>query len=311
MNPQPLVAPLRELAKAGARQQRCEVHIFDAVTGVDQMIFSTNQILLEAPNWHTDGHLILNGNGTLWALQPEAGSVIEAIEITGVPNLNNDHVLSPDHQNIYVSANDDWHIYKAPASGGQAGKITKDVPNQLHFLHGVSFDETELAYVQLRLDADDVFNSGRIHVLNLATGEDRVLVNGDGPEDGSEYSIDDEWIYFSTENFSATAGHAQIARARRNGNDFEQLTFDDRVNWFPHQSLDGKFWVYLSYPTGTLGHPADLPVELKLVRADDWQNAETVVEIFGGQGTINVNSWSPSSSKFAYVSYPISDVTEV
>jgi Tol biopolymer transport system component len=142
----------------------------------------------------------------------------------------------------------------------------------------------------------------------LASGEDRVLVNGDGPEDGSEYSIDDQWIYFSTENFSSSPGHAQIARARRDGSDFEQLTFDDQVNWFPHQSLDGQFWVYLSYPTGTIGHPADLPVRLKLVRNDDWKNAETVVELLGGQGTINVNSWSPNGNKFAYVAYPMTQV---
>jgi TolB protein len=301
-----LSVPLRELINEDGRIQRCEVHVFDVETGVDTVVYSTKDVLLEAPNWHRYGHLILNGNGTLWALRPELSESIEPIEITGVPNLNNDHVLSPDHQTIYVSANDDWHIYKAPSRGGQAVKITTDVADQLHFLHGVSFDETELAYVQLRLDAEDVFNSGRIHVLNLTTGEDRVLVNGDGPEDGSEYSIDDQWIYFSTENFSSAPGHAQIARARRDGSEFEQLTFDDRVNWFPHQSLDGQFWVYLSYPTGTIGHPADLPVELKLVRNGDWQNAETLVQLFGGQGTINVNSWSPNGNKFAYVAYPIS-----
>jgi TolB protein len=303
-----LSVPLRELVNQAGKTQRCEVHVFDVETGIDELVYSTTEILLEAPNWHRDGHLILNGNGTLWALRPEAGSLIEPVEITGVPNLNNDHVLSPDHKNIYVSANDDWHIYKAPASGGQAVRVTIEAANQLHFLHGVSFDETELAYVQLRLDAEDVFSSGRIHVLNLASGEDRVLVNGDGPEDGSEYSIDDQWMYFSTENFSSSPGHAQIARARRDGSDFEQLTFDKQVNWFPHQSLDGQFWVYLSYPTGTIGHPADLPVRLKLVRNDDWKNAETVVELFGGQGTINVNSWSPNGNKFAYVAYPMTQV---
>jgi Tol biopolymer transport system component len=300
-----LNVPVRELLHAPGRTQHCEVHVFDVETGIDELVYSTTEILLEAPNWHRNGHLILNGNGTLWALEPKPGAVISPINITGVPNLNNDHVLSPDHQNIYVSANDDWHIYRAPAAGGQAVQITKDVAGQLHFLHGVSFDETELAYVQLRLDAEDVFNSGRIHVLNMATGEDRVLVNGDGPEDGSEYSIDDEWIYFSTENFSSQPGHAQIARARRDGSEFEQLTFDNRVNWFPHQSLDGQFWVYLSYPTGTIGHPADLPVALKLVRNNEWKNAETVVDLFGGQGTINVNSWAPDSNKFAYVCYPL------
>lgn len=307
MNQLPLEVPLRELLSEPGKTQRCEVHVFDVNTGVDELVYVTTDILLEAPNWHRDGHLILNGNGTLWALRPEVSESIEPIKIAGVPNLNNDHVLSPDHQSIYVSANDDWHIYRVPSKGGQAVKITTDVAGQLHFLHGVSFDEAELAYVRLRLDSDDVFNSGRIHVLNLATGEDRVLVNGDGPEDGSEYSIDNQWIYFSTENFSSAPGHAQIARARRDGSDFEQLTFDDRVNWFPHQSLDGLFWVYLSYPTDTIGHPADLPVELKLVRNGDWQNAETLVQLFGGQGTINVNSWSPNGNKFAYVAYPIAE----
>jgi Tol biopolymer transport system component len=30
-----------------------------------------------------------------------------------------------------------------------------------------------------------------------------------------------------------------------------------------------------------------------------------IVKLFGGQGTINVNSWSPDSKKFAYVSYEL------
>jgi Tol biopolymer transport system component len=30
---------------------------------------------------------------------------------------------------------------------------------------------------------------------------------------------------------------------------------------------------------------------------------ETVVHLFGGQGTINVPSWSPDGQRFAYVSY--------
>ena len=30
-----------------------------------------------------------------------------------------------------------------------------------------------------------------------------------------------------------------------------------------------------------------------------------LAELFGGQGTINVNSWAPDSTKFAFVSYKI------
>jgi hypothetical protein len=30
-----------------------------------------------------------------------------------------------------------------------------------------------------------------------------------------------------------------------------------------------------------------------------------LVELFGGQGTINVPSWAPDSRRFAYVAYPL------
>lgn len=282
-------------------KQLCQVHVHDVLTGQDRVIFTTDEILLEAPNWHKDGYLILNGDGVLWKLDSENPVQLEQISIQGLPELNNDHVLSPDHSNIYMSAYDDWQIYRAPTEGGQAVRVTSNEPGAMYFLHGVSPDESELAYIRIQRDSDMPFSGGRVHLLNLSTGEDRALVNGDGAEDGSEYSIDGEWVYFNTEHF--TPGQAQIARARRDGSDFEQLTFDDRVNWFPHQSLDGKYWVYLSYPPGTQGHPADLPVELKLVERHDWRNPKRVNGFNGGQGTINVNSWCPYSPVFAYVSY--------
>jgi hypothetical protein len=286
--------------------QRSRVHIYDAVTRTDQILFETQDLLLEAPNWHKDGYLIFNGDGVLWKLGVNAPNVFERISIQGIPELNNDHVLSPDHQTIYMSAYDDWQIYRAPVAGGVAEQVSPGAEHTLYFLHGVSLDESELAYVNIRRDAEPAFGSGRIHLLNLKTGEDRTLVGGNGAEDGSEYSADGRWVYFNTEHFSSKPGHAQIARVRQDGSDLEQLTFDERVNWFPHQSLDGKCWVYLSYPEGTEGHPADLPVELRLVLGGDWLNPKRVNGFHGGQGTINVNSWNPRKSQFAYVSYPIS-----
>lgn len=50
--------------------------------------------------------------------------------------------------------------------------------------------------------------------------------------------------------------------------------------------------IYLSYPPGTEGHPPNLRVQLKLVRGEDWHNPELLISTFGGQGTINVNSWA-------------------
>lgn len=289
------------------QNQRSQVHVYNASTGEDRVVFSSDSILLEAPNWHKDNYLLLNGDGALWKLPLNGGSGLERVSIQGIPDLNNDHVLAPGHERIYLSAYDDWQIYRAPVAGGQAERVTPADPGAMYFLHGVSPDESELAYIRIQRDSDNSFSGGRVHLLNLHTGLDRVLVDGDGAEDGSEYSVDGEWIYFNTEHFSSVVGHAQIARARRDGTDFEQLTFDERVNWFPHQSLDEKYWVYLSYPSGTEGHPADLPVELRLVSNSNWRESTLVSRFNGGQGTINVNSWNPSAPLFAYVSYPSTD----
>ena len=84
----------------------------------------------------------------------------------------------------------------------------------------------------------------------------------------------------------------------------EQITFDDRVNWFPHPSPDGRSVLYLSYPAGTLGHPANLDIELRLIDLATG-SVRNLAALFGGQGTINVPCWSPDSRRVAYVDYPL------
>ena len=76
------------------------------------------------------------------------------------------------------------------------------------------------------------------------------------------------------------------------------------VDWFPHVSPDGRFASYIAFPAGTLGHPADVDVEVRLVSTDDWSTPLRRYPLFGGQGTLNVNSWSPDSARFAFVAYP-------
>jgi len=90
---------------------------------------------------------------------------------------------------------------------------------------------------------------------------------------------------------------------RLDGSGIEQLTRDERVNWFPHISPDGTKVVYISFPATTLGHPADLDVIIRLLGPDG--AGTDLVQLFGGQGTINVPSWSPDSTRFAYVAYPL------
>lgn len=292
--------------------QRSVVHIGRVDGQASVEIYVTSEMLLEAPNW-AGPWLYLNGNGHLWRLAADGRSAPEKVDIDGLPPINNDHVLAVNGATMYASAFD-GHIYRAPLWGGSAVRITNTHDGEpgyrLHFLHGLSPDGSTLAYTGVHLPSVDLgsLDTASIysHIWSLPApgGVDRQLTLGDRNSDGAEFSRDGEWIYFNTELFTEAPGHAQIARMRTDGSDKQQLTFDDNVNWFPHLSPDGGRWLYLSYPPGTVGHPENRPVEIKLV-TDDWTAPTTLVRLFGGQGTINVNSWSPDGTQFAFVSYPI------
>ncbi|MGB8819409.1 MAG: biopolymer transporter Tol [Rhizobiaceae bacterium] len=295
--------PPRELA-AG---QRSQVWIHSLETGQNSLLLETDSHLLEAPNWTLQGDaLILNGAGVLWRLSIE-DPILQHIEITNVPPLNNDHVLDPDGKHIYLSAFDDWQLYRAPLSGGPAVRITgKEGPGGLfHFLHGVSPDAKRLAFVGVEAEENAGslrFITAEIYTIKSDGTDYRQITSGGAPADGPEYSPDGEWLYFNTETFS---GNAQIARMHPDGTDLTRLTFSETVDWFPHFSPDGRAAVYLAYPPGTKGHPANLWVELMLVRDGRWKDPVRAARLFGGQGTINVNSWSPDNRHFAYVAYPV------
>lgn len=292
----------RDFFRTLAPGQVCRIVVLDVSSGGTELVHESAQTLFEAPNWAPDGDLILNGAGLLWRLTPTPGAQPVHIPIEGIPALNNDHVLAPDGETIYLSAND-WQIYAAPLSGGAAHVVTSPDDGRMHFLHGISPDGSTLAYIGLEPEGEHWMVPGNVYEIGVDGTPGRQLTAGDSPTDGSEYSPDGVWVYVNTEAFSSIDGHAQIGRMPAAGGLLEQLSFDDRVNWFPHLSPDGRHCVYLSYPSGTVGHPPDLPVELRLVTDDDWSAPRTVVELFGGQGTINVNSWSPDGSRLAFVEY--------
>ncbi len=281
--------------------QACEVHVATIGGRSSEPVFSSDELLLEAPNWTHDGRsLILNGDGRLWSLDLETGA-LAPVPLTGVPDLNNDHVLGVSGDEIYVSAND-GHIYRGDLRGGRAARVTVD-DGAFHFLHGVSPDGSELAYVGL--DVRDFSSPGRLFTMPAAGGPARRVDVGPGHCDGPEYSPDGEWIHLNTETFSQRPGHAQIARVRTDGSSLERLTHSETVDWFPHLSPSGEFAVYLRFPPGTVGHPADLSVEIVVVSTRDWNVPLERLPLPGGQGTINVNSWSPDSTSFAFVAYPM------
>jgi len=281
--------------------QRARVRVWDRHTAAARTVFESRDRLYEAPNWTADGRLLVNGDGKLWLLPVDGSLSPQEVPADGLPDVNNDHVLAPDGTTVFASAND-WHIWAVPLAGGTARRVTAD-DGGMHFLHGISPDGGRLGYVRLDPDGDNWWASATIHTVGVDGRGDVAVTTDPGPADGCEWTPDGEWIVFNTEQFSP--GQAQLARVRPDGTGLAQLSFDERVNWFPHVAPTGDVAVYLSYPPGTTGHPADLPVELRLVSVDAWQEPTTLVALDGGQGTINVPSWAPDGSAFAFVDYPI------
>ena len=285
--------------RALAAGQRSELSVFDLACERQEVILSVEGVI-EAPNWASDGRTILfNAGGALWLLPAHGGSAPSRIEAGEVDDFNNDHVLSPDGETIYASS-DDGHIYSLPVRGGLPKRISNDHDHPHHcYLHGISPDGETLAYVAV----EQRFGQRRINIFTVPArgGPDQRITDLDLPHDGPEYSFDGQWIFFNSER--ASPGQSQCFRMRADGSGLEQLTHDERVNWFPHPSPDGRHVVYLSYPEGTQGHPPDKHVLLRLMRPDGSARRD-LVALHGGQGTINVNSWAPDSNRLAFVAYP-------
>ena len=96
----------------------------------------------------------------------------------------------------------------------------------------------------------------------------------------------------------------QIWRMRADGTGQEPVTHDDCNNWFPHPSPDGRWLVFLSYAREVKGHPANQDVALRILPTSGG-DPEVLARLFGGQGTINVPSWSPDSQRVAFMSYQL------
>ncbi|WP_415854837.1 family 16 glycoside hydrolase [Sinomonas sp. G460-2] len=247
--------------KASPRQvkggQHARIRIWERASGAVRTVFESRDRLYEAPNWTPDGRLLVNGDGLLWTLPADGSALPEQIQVAGLPDVNNDHVLAPDGRTVFASAND-WHIWEVQLAGGAARRTTAD-DGAMHFLHGVSPDGGRLGYVRLEPVGNAWPTSATIHTIGADGTGDTAVTSHPGPADGCEWTPDGEWIVFNTEQFSTIPGHAQLARVRPDGGDLEQLAFDERVNWFPHVAPTGDVAVYLSYPPGTTGHPRGSP----------------------------------------------------
>lgn len=261
--------------------------------------------VVEAPNWvHGENYLVYNMDGAIYRydLEKMTSTKIES----GIANkCNNDHVISFDEKQIAVSSDYETEkgggsrIFTLPIGGGEAKLITSNAPS---YLHGWSPDGKELAYCAFRqIDGEQHVD---IYTIPAEGGEEKRLTT-QGFNDGPEYSPDGKHIWF----ISTRSGYMQIYRMNTDGTDVKQITSDERNNWFGHVSPDCKKVVNLAYKAGHLHPNEHLPnmrVELWIMDYDG-SNRRKLIEFFGGQGSINVNSWSGDSRYFAFMSYDIQD----
>lgn len=258
--------------------------------------------LIEAPNWTMDGKwLIYNSGGKLFRISPENPGEPQEIYTGFATRCNNDHVLSFDGKQIAISngtpEDRKSRIYTLPIWGGDPVLITPLAPS---YLHGWSPDGKHLAYCADRNGNYDIY------IVPAIGGAEIRLTEAEGLDDGPEYSPCGEYIWFN----SVRTGLMQVWRMKADGSEQTQMTFDKTRNaWFPHVSLDGKKVVYITYHVGDLEpgqHLANKNVELWMMSADGGE-PKLLTKLFGGQGTINVNSWSPDNHKFAFVSYRLNN----
>ena len=256
---------------------------------------------LEAPNWHPDNYLIVNSYGRLYTL--DLGSKSMTLLNTGSARLcNNDHGISPDKKWLAISnadpsdtANKPYKsiIYIMPIGGGEPRRVTPGVPS---YWHGWSPDGKTLAYCAERNGEYDVYT------ISVNGGQETRITTTEGLDDGPEYSPDGKYIYFN----SYRTGHMQIWRMRADGTEPEQLTFDENSNWFAHPSPQNTSIVYIAYTSDEKQqHLFGRNVKLRLMDLKTRKIKDLTSVFYGGQGTINVPSWSADGKQIAFVSYQV------
>jgi dipeptidyl aminopeptidase/acylaminoacyl peptidase len=263
------------------------------VSSKDRRVVWWTTNLIEAPNW-SGTNLYFNSRGRIYRI-PATGGEPRAIDTGFASRCNNDHGISPDGTMLVISDQSQTdrrsRIYLLPAAGGTPKLITENGPS---YWHGWSPDGQTLAYCAERNGEFDIYT------IPISGGRETRLTAAKGLDDGPDYSPDGKWIYFNSDR----TGRMHVWRMKADGAEQEQVTTDDYNNWFPHPSPDGKWIVFLSYEPDVKGHPENKDVLLRLMPAAGGK-IDVAAKLFGGQGTINVPSWSPDSRKFAFVSYQL------
>ena len=272
------------------------LEIMDVHTGHRKILYSVPNSI-QAPNWTSDGkYLIYNSEGLLYKYNLQTNTP-EKLN-TGFANQNNnDHVISFDGKQLAISNHVGEKristLFILPIAGSENPVQITSADSGHSYLHSWSTNGKKLIFTGQRKNQYDIW------AIDINTKKEQQLTNTPTLDDSPEYSPDGKWIYFN----SVRSGTMKIWRMKPDGSNQEQGTFDEYNDWFPHFSPDGKWIVFLSYPKeiNPTDHPWYQKVYLRLMLANGGV-PKNIAYVFGGQGTINVPSWSPDSKQIAFVS---------
>lgn len=274
------------------------LYVFDMQTATSSMV--TRELRhFEAPNWSRDGkYFLINAYGKLEKMSM-TGDRMGYLSTGQVQDCNNDHGFSFDGKTLFISSGKpsikehSSFIFKLSADGGEPIQLTPTTPS---YWHGVSPDGKTIVYCAARNGNYDVY------AMSAEGGPEKRLTITEGLDDGPEYSPDGKYIYIN----SFRTGHMQIWRMAPDGSNPEQMTFDDKSNWFAHINPNNKVATIISYDEDQVqAHPFGKQVRIRLLDLQTKQIRDLTGPFYGGQGTINVPSWNPEGTKFAYVKYEL------
>jgi len=277
------------------------LELLDVESGLRRIIY-TSSLHFEAPNWSRDGrNLLFNQEGSIYRL-PLDTMKPQKLDTGDVSANNNDHGISFDGKRLALSSHTvqpgrkaGSQIYIVGVDGGRPVQVTDQAPS---YWHGWSPDGTTLVYCAERDGNYDVW------AIGAQGGKETRLTTDPGLDDGPEYSPDGALIYFN----STRSGRMKIWRMKPDGSGQEQVSFDDHNDWFAHLSPDGRRMIYVSYPSTVPAarHPRNQRV---MIREQELPSGKVRVlaHLYGGQGTMNVPSWSPDGRSAAFVSYTYGD----
>jgi TolB protein len=277
----------------------CRLETMTVSDGKRMVIYEKND-RFEAPNWMPDSKkLLFNMDGLLYKI-PVKGGALEKLNTGFADRNNNDHGISFDGKLLAISHQREGMpgggstVYILPVEGGIPEMVTENTPS---YWHGWAPNNQEVVYVAQR-DGKNIYN---IYRNSIKGGKEVALTNLKPGEhaDGCEYSPDGKYIYYNGNH----TGSMQIWRIKPDGKGREQLTKDNYNNWFPHVSPDGEWIVMISFPSDVKpnDHPSYKRVMLRIMPASGGE-PKVLAYLYGGQGTINVPSWSPDSKQIAFVS---------